>query len=98
MKENHYVHFYKVRNTKILKLVFSITFFSDSSKRRRTVRSKVAALKKIETEMFTDYLLLTGKADNKENQDLLEKGILPWLNDSSQSEGMNYTPFKARFL
>lgn len=68
-------------------LFVGIDSISDTSKKRKTVRSKLAALKKAEIDMFGDYLMLTGETNNKEMHNHLGKGILPWLDDSSYSEG-----------
>uniref|UniRef100_A0A7M5U8G7 CxC3 like cysteine cluster domain-containing protein n=1 Tax=Clytia hemisphaerica TaxID=252671 RepID=A0A7M5U8G7_9CNID len=59
----------------------------DTSKKRKTVRSKLATLKSKEGEMINDYLVLIGET-NGSTKDQLEQGILPWLDDSSSSEAV----------
>jgi len=79
-----------IEKSKIEKTVISaqVGGAADSSKRRRTIRTKLATVKKSENKMFLEYLELLGEENNKQKYLLLDQGILPWLNDSSQSEAI----------
>ncbi|XP_066933858.1 uncharacterized protein [Clytia hemisphaerica] len=79
-----------IEKSKIEKTVISaqVGGAADSSKRRRTIRTKLAAVKKSENKMFLEYLELLGEENNKQKYLLLDQGVLPWLNDSSQSEAI----------
>ena len=53
---------------------------------RNSKVKKLGALKKAGCDLFGDYLI--GETNEKETFDLLGKGILPWLDDSTYFEGI----------